>query len=243
MDSRPVVIDLLDIVAGGSGEGRHRERGIDPCTGMQDPTFLGTNRIGDRAYHRTQYFPMIDGVFVPEGSQGPVVIDSAGHTFGFPKTHGNSVGPIWARAVDVRPQPRETNTEYIWIYEPDFAERFMPERRGLLTMHANVGITFDLDAIRSAHRGRQLDRFRATVGKRLESLADVWVFVDGALKWQALQIRASSGTSQVDLAIRRGDRFLTLVVTDGEHGGVDGIGGDQAVFGDPVLETVISEAE
>ena len=74
--------------------------------------------------------------------------------------------------------------------------------------------------------------------KRLESQVDLWVFIDGTLKWKALQIRESHGVSRVAVAIRPGDRFLTLVATDGEDGG---IGGDQGVFGDPVLETVVSE--
>ena len=62
---------LLDIVAGGNGRGRRRERGIDPTTGMEDPVFalLARRRPPIPAGRGAE---LIDGVFVPDGAAGPV---------------------------------------------------------------------------------------------------------------------------------------------------------------------------
>ena len=233
------LVDLLDIVAGGNGAGHRRERGIDPSSGMEDANFLGSLHTTDHKYHPSPYFELIDGVFVPEGSRGPVQLDSAGHKFNLPGTLGQSAGSIWARAYDVWPESLKTDINY-WAHCGKFGDDFMPQRRGLLAMHSNVGLTFSLDAIRRAREGRQFNRFRATAGKDKSTLADLWVFIDGRLAWSALHLTDASGVKQINVPIRPEDRFLTLVSTDG---GEQVIGGDWTVFGDPVLEWVASEGE
>ena len=91
------MLDLLDIVAGGYGTTHRREHGVDPTTGMQDPEFMTMIRPGDGKYHPAAWrHKLMDGTFVPDGRRGPVVLDSAGHTFaGFPPTSGESYGSIW----------------------------------------------------------------------------------------------------------------------------------------------------
>ena len=236
----PRVIDLLDIVAGGDGRGHSRERGINPTNGMEEPmcVFKGDHYYSDGKYHRPPYFKLIDGVFIPDGSRGPVQLDSAGHTFNLPKTLGLTPSPIWARAaVDVRPESLKKDTNH-WSHCVTFGIDIMPDQRGLLAMHSNVGITFNLKAIRKAYGGQQFDRFRATAGNDRNTPPDLWVFVDGRLAWKSLHINAKSGVQFVDVAIGPEDRFLTLVSTDGGSGV---IGGAWTVFGDPVLETAASE--
>ena len=91
------LVDLLDIVVGGNGSMRRRERGIDPVTGSAAPVFLSRWRQGDGRYHHVPERPPVDGVFVPDGRKGPVQLDSAGHTFdGFSATTGKVFGVIWA---------------------------------------------------------------------------------------------------------------------------------------------------
>ena len=110
----------------------------------------------------------------------------------------------------------------------------MPEHRGLLGLHSNAGITFDLEAIRRAHDGRAMARFQATLAKDCDSLADVWIFVDGRLEFKFTlkpTQRGWSGSTPVDVALKPADRFLTLVTTDGG----DGSQWDWVVYGDPVL--------
>ena len=74
---------------------------------------------------------------------------------------------------------------------------------GLLLLHANKGITFDLEAIRRANPGCRLLRFRAiagnteTVSAKGESVcADFWVLVDGQSRFQRREINAYNGAVQ-----------------------------------------------
>ncbi len=253
----PRVLDLLDIVAGGNGMGWGRERGIDPSTGMEDPVFAARDRGGDRQYRPVGWHKLIDGVFMPDGKAGPVQLDSAGHTFaGFPGTDGRVFGSIWARAAEVKPNDRRAEIINNWVYAMGPGKQFMPDHRGLLGLSPNVGITFNLEAMRRAHPGTVPSRFRAVAGladarrvfaehgqdpDRLPAsvAADLWVFVDGRLKFKRLQLRPESGTLKVDVELAPGDRFLTLAVTDGG----DKIVADWFVLGDPVLEMVSTLSE
>ena len=113
-------------------------------------------------------------------------------------------------------------------------EQYMPEKRGLLDMHPNKGITFSLEAMRKLYPGVRPVRFRARPAWRAQKgLADFWVFVDGQLKLKRMHLRQQDGVVRVDVAIGPADRFLTVVSTDGGNG--DDY--DWVVFGDPVLET------
>ena len=123
-------------------------------------------------------------------------------------------------------------------------QSFMPGRRGLLGLHANAGISFDLEAISRAHPGASVKGFRAVAGMLDAALeapwanarADVWIFIDGRLVWQRRGLRPSDGGRAVNVPLQPQDRFLTLVSADGG----DGIGRDWVVFGDPVLEATSS---
>lgn len=240
---QPMPLDLLDIVAGGDGRGQRRERGIDPSTGQEDPSFMAQTRMSDLQYHRVTWHRMIDGVFVPSARTGdrPVQLDSAGHTFDrFPWISGRSFGSIWARAADVR-QPELAKNDLYWVYALGNGERFMPQRRGLLGMNSNAGITFDLEAIRRSQSGVVPCRFHAIAGvaesrsgnPSVRGSADIRIFVDGRLKFQRNNLRCRDATVAVDVALAPTDRVLTIVVTEGG----DQINGDWVVFGDPVLET------
>ena len=112
---------------------------------------------------------------------------------------------------------------------------------GLLFMHANKGITFDLDAIRRANPGHKLVRFRTVAGNTETSsenggprpvYADVWVLVDGQVRFRRREINGCSGAFPVAFAIDPKDRFLTLVATDGGNG----LWWDWIMFGDPRIE-------
>ena len=112
---------------------------------------------------------------------------------------------------------------------------------GLLFLHANKGITFDMQAMRQANPDQKPVRFRAMVGNTETDsdhgygvCADIWVFVDGEVRFRRRQINSSHGAFTVAFPIGQQDRFLTLVATDGG----DTIAGDWILFGDPRLELV-----
>jgi hypothetical protein len=118
----------------------------------------------------------------------------------------------------------------------------MPEGRGLLGLHANTGITFDLDAMRQAHPGVRPARFRALTGLGntqgafpgliYHGQAALWVFVDGRLSLARRQLHPEVAPMKVDVELAPGDRFLTLVSTSGSSDKES----TWVVFGDPVLE-------
>ena len=169
----PKLLDLLDIVAGGDGTGQRRERGIDPLSGKECLAMTSEHfwRHGDGLYWPVAGRRLVDGVFVPDGRLGPVQLDSAGHTSdAFGGLSGATFGLVWARAAEVKP---EQYTK-AWHYAIGECRQFMPEGRGLLGLHANMGITFSLDAVRRMYSGVRPARFRATAGvaDRLPRLAD-----------------------------------------------------------------------
>ena len=104
--SRPSSIDLLDIVAGGNGLGHRREHGVNPANAVYDHRFVGgPDIVGDHQFHFVSWHTILDGVFVPDGSAGPVQVDSAGHLFGgFPATSNTTYGSVWSRAADIAPE-------------------------------------------------------------------------------------------------------------------------------------------
>jgi hypothetical protein len=234
----PHSLDLLDIVAGGNGVGHRRERGIDPTKGMEDVPFMAEDRKDQGGYHRVLWgIRLIDGVFVPNGGDGPVVLDSAGHTFdGFPRTAANVFGSIWARAASVRSDDRANNPQY-WVYKMGRGDEFMPNDGGLLGFHPNAGITFNLDAMRRMHPDSQPARFRAAAGvAHRDKAVDVWVFIDGHLKQKRKDLCQKDGVTFLDVTIGPHDRFLTLVATCGED-----YRNAWFVLGEPVLEMVPGE--
>jgi hypothetical protein len=240
-------LDLLDIVAGGYGTTHRRERGIDATTGMEDPAFSAEVRWGNGEYHRVPWHKLIDGVFTPSGGDGPVVVDSAGHTFaGFPPTSRIADSSIWARAASLKPDDRAKDHRY-WIYAMGRGERYMPNGLGLLALATNKGITFDLAAIRREYPGVRPARFRATAavadarGAGFHDglqVADVWVLVDGQLRLGRRQLRPQDGLVHVDVALGATERFLTLASTwNGSTRNYDWV-----VLGDPVLDMAAEQS-
>jgi hypothetical protein len=238
------LLDLVDVVAGGDGHSERRNRGIDPTTGQTTVTPLkdpkDTNPadyiiVGDRQYHRVKALPMVDGVFIPDGRLGAVQVDSAGHTCSdFSNTTGTTGLNIWAGGEMPMPDPYPPIPTTLGSV--DYASR----GHGLLFLHANNGITFDLDAIRRANPGCRLVRFRAVMGNVEASgkheqdgaFADAWVIADGSVRFKRREITNYNSAVPINIAIEDNARFLTLASTDGGNG----IHYDWILFGDPRLE-------
>ncbi len=125
------------------------------------------------------------------------------------------------------------------VYAMGRGDEYMPDNRGLLALHANAGITFDLREICQAHPDvLRPVLFRAFAGRaHQQGLANIWVFVDGRLNYQRLQLRQQDSPVRVDVELGPGDRFLTLVSTDADRD----TGNDWVVFGDPVLHVELKK--
>jgi len=238
-DAVTKAFDLVDVVAGGDGFSGRRGWGIDPITGQvsdKQPQWQPPPNeylIGDNKYHRVEKRPFIDGIFIPNGEEGPVQVDSAGHTFSsFPITKNETAGFLWAGGTIPNSSPfAATRTDLGGI---DYASK----GHGLLLVHANKGITFDLRAIRQANPGWHLTRFCATAGITSDaSVADFWVLVDGHIRFRRWQTNSTYGAIPISVAISENERFLTLAATDGGNG----ISADWTIFGDPHLQLTKEE--
>ena len=235
------MFDLVDVVAGGDGFSGKRGASIDPTTGRRsnaaefgDPKVSRFFPSGDGKYHRVKELPFVDGVFIPDGSKGPVQVNSAGHLFvDCPSTENRVATLIWAGGeVPVYQRPIQTT-----LGDVDYAQK----GHGLLFLHPNVGITFNLDAIRKANSGWTIKRFLAMAGNTEAGsnnndpvYADIWVLIDGKVQFRRWQINSLNGIFSVSIPIKSNDRFLTLASTDGGNK----IDWDRIVFGDPRLELV-----
>ncbi|WP_158520962.1 DUF1553 domain-containing protein [Fuerstiella marisgermanici] len=221
-------LDLADMVGGGNGLGNGTFRnGIDARTGViQTRDFGALGNVVTNQFVKTKS-EFIDGVFIPDGEAGKasIPVSSTGITVtGLPKTSGAAWDMIRNGPVASQHSPELGGID------------FTKDGHSLLGLHANAGITFDLDAIRSASHQTEmrftakLGYFGAVGGHR----ADAWVFLDGKLVAEFPKLTRDMGLQDIDLPVPGDARFLTLVATDGGNG----YSHDQIGFGDPKLKPV-----
>ncbi len=173
----------------------------------------------------------VDGVFVPNRGNGPVVISSSGLEFeDCPKTTGDyndcirngqfgtGDGMIAGRAYGTAETPA-------------------------ILIHSNGGITFDLEAIRTQYPWMKIERFTTEVGVQTKPetdegwQADFFVLVDGQVRFEKRSVRSDELHSVV-VALDGDSRFLSLVITEGKPNGAERarpIHGDWGVFAFPSL--------
>jgi len=239
-------INLVEVVAGGDALRGPQHLGIGLTNGRPVDRY-GAPAAGDGKYHLVDHLPYVDGVFIPDGERGLVQIDSIGRTVEFPDTAGDCWGGgVMARRIKdeeslpfIQLEFHGDNYGYVnWLHIASKPRDISPEGLGLLGMHSNCGITFDLHAIRAQHTNKKMTRFRATVGN-LESKpdmyrADAWVFVDGQLRYSRKGFSREGGPEDIDIPLTDTDRFLVLAVTDaGAKTAYDWV-----AFGDPVIEMI-----
>ena len=236
-------IDLADIVAGGMGDSHRQGAGIHPVTGrivrLPEPNEnyrWFAHRLGTGKYMPAKDRPLIDGVSVPDSSKGPVQLDSAGHTFaGFPLADGRTFGPVWAGGrVPMPPDTIAAVGEFCSTFDGRLDYSVAPHN--MLAFIPNKLITFDLAAIRRVYPKRSLAAFAAVVGstkpaRMKDEPPDVWVFVDGELRFSRREINARH-PELVKVPLTDTNRFLSLVSTDtGRKHAYDWV-----FFGDPRIE-------
>lgn len=231
-------ICLADMVGGGNGLGTgRRNSGIHPETGAVCSILEENRWIGNR-YTPVAYHPFIDGVFVPNGTSDQVV-SSRGHIFRqCPETRGNFYTEIMNTPWQVdRTSVRLGNLAYSRENE-----------NRCLFLHTNLGITYDLDAIRRvvSLSGHRLKGFQALAGISdaawRQCNADIWILVDGQVRYSRRGIQRKGSFETICLDLTDQDRFLTLAATDGgaletatpEENEI-GIDSDWCLFDEPVL--------
>lgn len=214
--------NVADIVAGGNGFGTGRKgNGIHPATGKPSQGQAGFIEIPqpDQLVPATE-FPLIDGVFVPAGGEATISTTSL-KVNDLPATSGKTWDFF---KFDVSSGSSQTRIDGIdYSAEPNW----------VLAMHANKGITFDLQAFRES-RPFAAATFRAVLGNSGaagQSQIDFFVYVDGQRVLEIRDFAAQSPGRKIEIPLTPEHRFLTLVATEGKQG----ISHDQVILGNPEI--------
>ena len=254
-------INIADLIGGGNGLGDGKvTKSIDPENGKISDWKLADERYGDGTYREVDGSEYIDGVFVPDGGEGPVVISSKGHEWNGPDTSGffkyNLMSSLPV-AVD--------NKEFLYIDLLNGRSDIMlkaamdgevkscilkpmswkgnASNYNSLFMHANLGVTIDLDNVRKILPEESVSSFKSEFGiydiATLEGssidnvMVDVWVLVDGEVRLSGMKLRAGQ-IKDIDIELEASDKFLSLVVTECAEG--NGSSYDWGVFVNPRFE-------
>ena len=214
-------IRLADVVAGGIGaeDGKPGD-GIHPGTGKASTGTAGFLEIPATDQVFAVEHPFVDCVFVPKS--GTTSVTTTGLTISDLRP---SSGGTWDY-IRFGPSSGSTNNAINGV-------DYNAAPHSLVAMHANKGITFDLQAMRKTHFFVS-SRFRCIFGHggaKGMSKVDFAVYLDGHRLVHHPDFEAQQEGLQVDIAIPGDTRFLTLVVTEA----ADGIGHDQGILGDPVI--------
>ncbi|QDT69292.1 FecR protein [Planctomycetes bacterium MalM25] len=248
-------VSLVDLLSGVRDD-RFRLAGvIAPDTGESDrhPWLRaeGPGHSLSHGYQVTEWHPFVDGVFIPAAVGTATQIDSEQHRVDLPGSLGTTWGPVWSRRRSDHPEAVSNLQDY-WGTDTltSVGDRLKDCRSGMIGMHANVGVTFDLQAIEKQWDLRPT-KLRGMTGNLDNSLAwtDVeWakqhrfsaslrVFIDGELRFSRLDFAREDGEISIETELKPGDRFLTIVSTDAMDvatAAPDAF--DHVVLIDPVLE-------
>ncbi len=215
-------LNVADIVGGGDGLGKGRlNSGVRVFTGKYQRDILPNPgsmpiRVTEDNYKVTSHFKYIDGVFTPFASESPITVSSADDAFKFPSqmtSENFGIVANYSSSTRMRQLPAVLNgIEYGSLGRP------------VIMMRRNVGITFDLDAIRKDFVGMRISGFKALCGLSESDLtgkpsnANFYVLVDGKMRFSKIGASASDGGFPVKVDLNENDRFLTLAAAFIEFG-------------------------
>ena len=237
-------IDLADIVGGGDGFGTGRQGGyIETVSGrcgfgsrIETTGAQNEMRWSSDGYQPVPDNPFVDGVFIPDATEIASQVDSAGTRV---DVMIDTTGTGWGGVINVR----QILDHPIMLGNA----RYGIGGSNALFMHANAGITFDLDSIRQICPGASIQSFRAEYGvakplsgSKQGAYADFWVVVDGEVRFIQKGV-VPTNAEKINISISNKDRFLSLITTDGGPGtpaiedGQRTAFKDWCVFGNPIL--------
>jgi len=223
-------LDLADIAIGGDGYGTgNTSMGIDPISGtlQQEAWQAGNKQVS--GFVRLDSVAGVDGVFVPDGGNEPIQVSSAGHEF---DQFGNTFGKFFKMIFHSNARHKGVPIRTVVLDGIPMNDRTNPS----LVLHANIGITFDLEAIRSTIPGLDLAGFEGSCGidddAQSPAKADFRVLVDGTERFKSEDAMPGYGSRNINILLSETDHFLTLVVSDADGS----INGDWGIFANPVLK-------
>ena len=227
--------DLADALGGGNGFGTGTPgSGYDQHSGApisdvlsQDNTIPGDNNV----YHVVNPNPYVDGIFVPDGDVGAgqvaVQVTSTGITStAVPNTGGQS----WENGKGYNDACCGTN-----LTVGGNPVNFGAGGNTFISFHPNVGLTFDLDAVRTANPGQTISNFTAIVGGTdPNGTAAFTALLDGVVAQPTINFTGTSEAASVNVPVLATQRFLTLLGTDQDQTYAN----DGFIIGNPRLELV-----
>lgn len=237
-----LTLDVANLTAGGSGVGpAKRNVWLDPKQGYTEWS-IHEHDTSD-SFLPIPSNPFLDGLFVPGGRNNPPIISSRQDRFEeCPDTSG-----VFYANLGVNPEPS-------YLQVPGKREGILSfngtvygtAEHPCLVMHANLGVTYDLQAVRKEFSEWKIKRFTAKIGiadlrEPYPCNADFWVLVDGKVRYSLRNCRQKGTLTEITVELSDKDRFLTLVTTDGGDPDVlriyeRAISCDWCVFAEPVLE-------
>jgi hypothetical protein len=216
-------LDVADLIGGGDGTTRRRGVAVDALTGKIGLLPPVPRRSGDHLYHRVSAFPAVDGAFIPDGSIGASIVDSAGDQFKFPATTNSSVNNIWTGGHIPWADDTGKSTA-LGISTVIAGTDYSAPEHSIICTHSNNALTLDLNAIRRLYPDRTLAQFTCKYGnsfingwpgsQRINPPARAFVLIDGTQRYANPLFTNQDGAMPVNIPIRNTDRFLTLAATD-----------------------------
>ena len=210
-------LDLADIIGGGNGFGYGvLDQGINPLTGE----IIASPAHTTHSFDASTFTPItqnryIDGIFLPDGNSGPVFISTVDHVF------------------EECPTTQRAFYDGIFNGIKLFAEN-MPEqifqgrlkgvtygtyKKPAINCHPNIGVTFDLEAIRQDNPGIRIEAFTSLCG--INDIApgsrysgvNFWVLLDGQVQVHHYCGPKEQETGELKISLPDRTRFLTLATT------------------------------
>jgi hypothetical protein len=240
-------LGLADMIGGGSGFGDGRlEYGINPETGVtahrdrergKASLYQGFQPVTDNRY--------VDGVFCPMPDSTSVQVSTEGHVFdGCPLTTGTYWGYVMNSGWFGQSSRQGVFNGNLSLEGTVYGSNAFPA----ITLHSNLGVTFDLDAIRQSIGHFGIDRFTALCGiselvleesgHQVIPKASFYVLLDGVNVFERVDATPTEGAGRIDMTIPATARFLTLMVTEGSDRTYDG---DWTLFAEPMLHLAAPE--
>jgi hypothetical protein len=235
---------LADIFGGGNGLGTGRSNvSIDPLSGAVKRSIRSYEREGRGRFATISGNGFIDGVFIPSNNEQGDVVTSGGDRYA---DFGDTNNKAWIEICNGwRGSSGDPGTDQFFEQGIQLdGQIYGVDKKSVLMMHGNSGITFDLDAIRKMLPRLDIIKFEAVCGipdHIGDSFADYWavldihVLLDGKPYYVKRALDTSTGKTAISIPIQKNQRFLTLAVADAGNGNH----GDYAVFAEPqlILET------
>ncbi len=196
------------------------------------PTELGNYQLDENAFDLLGTFHVVDNRISTDPTQ--VTADKA-YSWSAPSTQQQSASVIsnGDRYVDAKGSVQTFMLDNVF---------YGTDQNPSVFMHANAGITFDLEAIRRVYGPVSIESFTAACGiskpastsenYATQPAASFYVLVNGQEVFSSLDMSPEDPPQLIDIELNRQARYLTLVATQGTD---NSITNDICLFAKPIL--------